>query len=235
MGCFMVRVSVIIPVFNEERTIIQILERVAEQSIDGVEFERIVIDDGSKDETIKLLEARPDLFDHLIKLPENQGKGAAVKTGLAEASGEYVLFQDADLEYDPVDYKKLLAPVLRFQADVVLGSRFVAPEFTRVFNFWHKIGNNVISFMFNVLNNTTFTDIYTCYLLYRRSLVNPQELGSKGWEQQAEILSLAVARGKQLYEVPISYFGRSYEEGKKIRAHHTIAVIWMIFRKRIFR
>lgn len=235
MGCFMVRVSVIIPVFNEERTIIQILERVAEQSIDGVEFERIVIDDGSKDETIKLLEERPDLFDHLIKLPENQGKGAAVKTGLAEASGEYVLFQDADLEYDPVDYKKLLAPVLRFQADVVLGSRFVAPEFTRVFNFWHKIGNNVISFMFNVLNNTTFTDIYTCYLLYRRSLVNPQELGSKGWEQQAEILSLAVARGKQLYEVPISYFGRSYEEGKKIRAHHTIAVIWMIFRKRIFR
>lgn len=235
MGCFMVRVSVIIPVFNEERTIIQILELVAEQSIDGVEFERIVIDDGSKDETIKLLEERPDLFDHLIKLPENQGKGAAVKTGLAEASGEYVLFQDADLEYDPVDYKKLLAPVLRFQADVVLGSRFVAPEFTRVFNFWHKIGNNVISFMFNVLNNTTFTDIYTCYLLYRRSLVNPQELGSKGWEQQAEILSLAVARGKQLYEVPISYFGRSYEEGKKIRAHHTIAVIWMIFRKRIFR
>jgi len=231
----MVRVTVIIPVFNEERTIIQILELVAEQSIDGVEFERIVIDDGSKDETIKLLEARPDLFDHLIKLPENQGKGAAVKTGLAEASGEYVLFQDADLEYDPVDYKKLLAPVLRFQADVVLGSRFVAPEFTRVFNFWHKIGNNVISFMFNVLNNTTFTDIYTCYLLYRRSLVNPQELRSKGWEQQAEILSLAVARGKQLYEVPISYFGRSYEEGKKIRAHHTIAVIWMIFRKRIFR
>ena len=231
----MVRVSVIIPVFNEERTVIQILERVAEQSIDGVEFERIVIDDGSKDGTVEFLEALPELFVRLIKRPANQGKGAAVKAGLAEASGEYVLFQDADLEYDPADYKKLLGPVLRFEADVVLGSRFVAPEFTRVFNFWHKIGNNVISFMFNLLNNTTFTDIYSCYLLFRRSLVDPKELGSNGWAQQAEILSLAVARGKQLYEVPISYFGRSYEEGKKIRAHHTVAVIWMIFLKRIIR
>jgi glycosyltransferase involved in cell wall biosynthesis len=231
----MVRVSVIIPVFNEERTVIQILERVAEQSIEGVEFERIVIDDGSKDGTVELLEARPELFERLIKSPVNKGKGAVVKLGLAKASGEYVLFQDADLEYDPADYKKLLGPVLRFQADVVLGSRFVAPEFTRVFNFWHKIGNNVISFMFNLLNNTTFTDIYSCYLLFRRSLVDPKELGSNGWAQQAEILSLTVARGMQLYEVPISYFGRSYEEGKKIRAHHTAAVIWMILQKRIFR
>ena len=124
---------------------------------------------------------------------------------------------------------------MRFQADVVIGSRFVAPECTRVFNFWHKIGNNVISFLFNLLNNTTFTDIYSCYLLYRRSLVDPQELKSSGWEQQAEILSLAVARGIQLYEVPISYFGRSYDDGKKIRAHHTAGVIWMLLLKRLTR
>ena len=231
----MVRVSVIIPAFNEEQTIIQILERVAEQSIEGVDFQRIVVDDGSKDNTVKLLEARPDLFDSLIKQPRNQGKGAAVKAGLKNATGEYILFQDADLEYDPIDYKKLLTPVLRFQADIVIGSRFVAPEFTRVFNFWHKIGNNIISFLFNLLNNTTFSDIYSCYLLYRRTLVDPEELKSTGWEQQAEILSLAVARGKYLYEVPISYFGRSYDEGKKIRGHHIIAVILMIFSKRIIR
>jgi glycosyltransferase involved in cell wall biosynthesis len=231
----MVRVSVIIPVYNEERTIIQILERVAEQSIDGIEFERVVIDDGSKDHTVNFLEENPHLFEKLIKQPKNQGKGAAVKAGLEHASGEYILFQDADLEYDPTDYKKLLAPVLRFQADIVIGSRFVAPEFTRVFNFWHKIGNNVISFLFNLLNNTTFTDIYSCYLVYKRSLVDPQELRSSGWEQHAEILSLAVARGTQLYEVPISYFGRSYDEGKKIRGHHTVAVIWMILRKRLTR
>jgi glycosyltransferase involved in cell wall biosynthesis len=230
----MVKISILIPAYNEEATIVLLLERVRAQSISGVEFEILVIDDGSKDKTRELLAARPELYDQLILQSKNGGKGAAVKAGLAAATGEYILFQDADLEYDPADYAKLLRPVLEWQADLVMGSRFVAPECTRVFYFWHRIGNQLITLLFNILNNTTFTDIYSCYLLYRRALVRPDEVCSLGWEQQAEILTLAVERGKKLYEVPISYFGRSYDEGKKIRAHHAFAVIGMIIRKRLF-
>ncbi|MCP5367788.1 MAG: glycosyltransferase family 2 protein [Hyphomicrobiales bacterium] len=228
----MTTVSIIIPAYNEERTIIQILERIAEQRVDGVAFEVVVIDDGSKDRTVELLEARPELYSHLVRMPKNGGKGAAVKAGLRQASGDYILFQDADLEYDPADYAKMLVPVQRFDADVIMGSRTIAPPFTRVYYFWHKVGNRFITLMFNLLYNMTFTDIYSCYLMYRRTLVDPDELRSEGWEQHAEILTDAVRRGKVVYEVPISYHGRSYEEGKKIRAHHVISVIWMIMRQR---
>ena len=116
-----------------------------------------------------------------------------------------------------------------------MGSRMVAPEYTRVSYFWHKLGNRTITFIFNIINNTTFTDIYSCYLLFRRRLVNPDELQTEGWEQHAEILSLAVARGEKLYEVPISYHGRTYAEGKKIKAYHAAAIIWTILKRRILR
>jgi glycosyltransferase involved in cell wall biosynthesis len=228
-------VSVVVPVYNEERTIVTLLERVRAVSIPDVTFEIIVVDDGSKDRTREILDARPDLYDRFIKHDTNRGKGGAVKTALAAATGDYILFQDADLEYDPAEYPKLLKPVIRFEADLVMGSRFVAPEYTRVFYFWHKIGNGLITFIFNVLNNTTFTDIYSCYLMYRRELVDVAALGSEGWEQQAEILSLAVKKAKNLYEVPISYHGRSYDEGKKIKAHHALAVIGMTIRCALFR
>jgi len=228
----MTKVSILIPAYNEQATIIEILVHVNRQVVDGVEFEVIVIDDCSKDRTVELLETHPGLYSKLIKQAQNGGKGAAVKAGLAEATGEYVLFQDADLEYDPDDYEKVLSPVLRFEADVVMGSRMIASPVTRVSYFWHRAGNHFITFMFNILNNTTFTDVYSCYLLYRRSLVDPDHLQTTGWEQHAEILTRAVRAGKGFYEVPISYYGRTYEEGKKIRAHHTIAVIWTMITKR---
>jgi glycosyltransferase involved in cell wall biosynthesis len=231
----MTTVSILIPAYNEEATIIELLRAVAAQSIDGVKFEVIVIDDGSKDRTAELLEATPDLYTKFIKQPHNGGKGAAVKAGMKVATGDYILFQDADLEYDPADYGKLLKPALKFDADVVMGSRFVAPEFTRVSYFWHKVGNRLITFIFNIFNNTTFTDVYSCYLMFRRTLVDPDRLQTEGWEQHAEILSKAVGVGKSFYEVPISYQGRTYDEGKKIRAHHAIAVIWTIIRMRLFR
>lgn len=229
----MIRLSVLIPAYNEEATIITLLECVARQSVDGIEFEVIVIDDGSRDRTIKLLEARPELYTLLIKQSVNGGKGAAVKAGLTKATGDYVLFQDADLEYDPGDYEKLLAPVLRFDADVVMGSRLIASPITRVSYFWHKVGNRMITLAFNLLNNTTFTDVYSCYLLYRRSLVPVESLKTEGWEQHAEILSCAVHAGKSYFEVPVSYYGRTYEEGKKIRAHHAVAVLWTMLIKRL--
>jgi glycosyltransferase involved in cell wall biosynthesis len=230
----MTKVTILVPAYNEEKTIIQILQRVNEQVVPGVSFEIIVVDDGSKDSTAKLLEQNPQLYAQFIRMPANGGKGAAVKAGLAAAGGDYILFQDADFEYDPADYARLLMPVLRFSADVVMGSRIAAPPCTRVAYFWHKVGNRLITFVFNVMNNTTFTDVYTCYLVFRRSLMKPEELRTLGWEQQAEILSLAVRRGRVYYEVPISYYGRTYDEGKKIRARHVLAVIKTIIGQRLF-
>lgn len=224
--------SVLIPAYNEQSTIIQVLESVQAQKIDGVDFEVIVIDDGSKDDTVALLEARPDLYTHLIKQPQNGGKGAAVQAGLRRARGDFVLFQDAGLEYDPNEYDKLLAPVLRFDADIVMGSRLVASQITRVHYFWHKMGNRFITLLFNVLNNTTYTDIYSCYLLFRRTLIDPEKLRTFGWEQQAEILTIATNGAKKIFEVPISYYDRSYDEGKKVRAHHIIADLKTIITKR---
>ncbi len=231
----MPKLSVIIPAHNEEATILEVLESVNDQRIDGVETEIVVIDDGSTDATGTLLEANDSLYSALIRLPSNQGKGAAVKAGLARATGEYVLFQDADLEYDPGDYAKLLMPVLRFDADVVIGSRLLAPSFTRVHYFWHKRANQLLTLLFNVLYNTTFTDVYSCYLMYRRDLVDPAALRSTGWEQHAEILCRVVSQGSSFFEVPVSYNGRTYGEGKKIRARHFWAVLAMIVGSRLRR
>lgn len=228
-----VRISVIVPAYNEERTILELLGQVRAQRVDGFTLEVIVIDDGSKDRTVELLAANPHLYDRLVRQPKNGGKGAAVLAGLEAATGSYILFQDADLEYSPKDYEALFYPVAAFGAEIVMGSRFLVHRYTRVAYFWHKVGNRLITLTFNVLFNTTFTDIYSCYLLYKRDLVSPSEILSRKWEQHAEILARSVRRARVIYEVPISYHGRTYEEGKKIRAHHTIAVLWMILRRRI--
>jgi len=230
----MISISIIIPAYNEEVTIIPLLKSVQKETnnIKTVSFEIIVIDDCSQDKTIKLLKENETLYDHLISLEKNQGKGGAVLYGLKKAKGDYILFQDADLEYSPKDYKALIVPIVDFDADVVIGSRFVAPQYTRVHYFWHKVGNTVLTLLFNILNNTTFSDIYSCYLIYKKHLVPLVKIKTKGWEQHGEILSLAVKKGKVFYEVPITYNGRSYDEGKKIRARHTIAVIWIIIKMR---
>ena len=231
----MIRVSVLVPAYNEAATIVQLLREVRAQKVEGVEFEVVVIDDGSNDNTVALLEQNPSLFDKLVRKARNAGKGAAVIAGLKHATGQYILFQDADLEYSPSHYDLMLMPVKSFGAEIVMGSRFAAPRYTRVQYFSHKIGNRLITLIFNLLNNTTFTDIYTCCLLFKRELINPDELVSFGWEQQAEILGRAVRRTKVIYEVAISYHGRSFEEGKKIRGWHTVAVVIMIFRRALTR
>ena len=228
----MINISILIPTYNEEATIIPLLKSVKKETakIKSASFEIVVIDDCSRDNTNKLLRENETLYNYLLSLEINQGKGGAVLRGLEKANGDYILFQDADLEYSPKDYKALIVPIVDFDADVVIGSRFVAPQFTRVHYFWHKVGNMVLTLIFNILNNTTFTDIYSCYLIYRRKLVPIEKIVTKGWEQHGEILSLAVKKGKVFYEVPITYSGRSFDEGKKIRARHTIAVIWIIIK-----
>ena len=232
----MIKISILIPVYNEEATIISLLKSVQKEigKIRTVTFEIIVIDDYSSDNTSKLLRENETLFNHMISLEKNQGKGGAILRGLDKAKGEYILFQDADLEYNPKDYKALIRPIVDFDVDVVMGSRFVAPQFTRVHYFWHKVGNSALTLIFNILNNTTFTDIYSCYLIYRKSLVPLEKIITKGWEQHGEILSLAVKNGKVFYEVPITYRGRSYDEGKKIRAFHIFKIFYTIVMTRFF-
>ena len=226
------RVSIIIPVYNEEKTIIEILGLVNKQKIDGVEFEIIVVDDGSIDNTLKILHEHKEYYAKIIELKPNGGKGNAIKAGLKAATGNYVLFQDADLEYDPSDYSKLLLPIKKFNADLVMGSRLIAPPLVRVHYFWNKIGNRCITSIFNFLNNTTFTDIYTGYVLFRRELIDPEKLNTLGWEQQAEILSKIIKKSEIHYEVPISYYGRTYSEGKKIKPRHIVKIIGTIIKER---
>jgi glycosyltransferase involved in cell wall biosynthesis len=227
-------VTVIIPNFNEEKTIIEILKRVNNQKSEYMDMEIIVIDDCSTDRSKELLKENPNLYTKLIELDKNLGKGGAVKEGLLNASGEYILFQDADLEYDPTDYKKIFRIIKDYDADVIIGSRFLSPEHTSVHYFFHKLGNRFITGLFNFIYNTTFTDIYSCYLCFRKELVDPLKLKSNGWSQQAEILATSVNKSKIFYEVPISYSGRTFEEGKKIKARHTFSVIYMIIKKRLF-
>lgn len=227
------RLSVIIPAYNEVATIETVLRRVAAQAIPATEIEAIVIDDGSTDGTGDKLKALPGLYARLILRERNGGKGAAVRDGLKAATGDYILFQDADLEYDPAEYARLLRPVVEQDADVVIGSRTLAPTYVRVHYFWHLVGNKLLTLAFNALYNLTCTDIYSCYLLYRRSLLDPVELRSDGWDQHAEILCTVARRARRIYEVPVNYAGRTYDEGKKIRSWHAIGVLWMILRKRV--
>ena len=232
----MTKITILIPAYNEETTIIPLLKSVKKETtkIKAVTFEIIVIDDCSQDKTNKLLKENKTLYDHLISIEENQGKGGAVLCGLKKAKGDYILFQDADLEYSPKDYKALIGPIVDFKVDLVMGSRFVAPQYTRVHYFWHKVGNKALTLIFNILNNTTFTDIYSCYLIYRRDLFPLKKIQTKGWDQHGEILSRAVKTGRVFYEVPISYRGRSYDEGKKIRAVHIFKIVYTLIKIRFF-
>ncbi len=228
------KISILIPLYNEEDTVIEILEKVNKQNNETISLEIIVIDDGSTDGSAELLSKNVQLYNHFIKLKKNSGKGAAIKEGLKIATGDYILFQDADLEYDPNDYSKIFYVIENFNAEVIIGSRNLSPDYIRVYNFFHKLGNKVITGIFNLLNNTTFTDIYSCYLCIKKESVDINKIKSKGWEQHAEILSLAIQNSTIHYEVPISYSGRTFAEGKKIKGRHVFKVIYMIFKKRIF-
>lgn len=227
LGSGAMKISILIPVYNEEKNVSKVIDRVHEQKLlhPNIELEIIVMNDGSTDQTHEIINKNLDKIDQYIHLTKNVGKGGAVIAGLKAAKGDYILFQDADLEYNPQDYKVLFAPLMEDSCDVIIGTRMSGAYATRVFYFWHKVGNYVLTLLFNITNNTTFTDIYSCYLLFRTSLVNPEELKYTRWEQQAEILTLAVSRGQVFYDVPVSYFGRRYEEGKKIRFYHAFSVI----------
>ncbi len=224
--------SIIVPTYNEEKTIIKILEKIKNNSSDFFKYEVIVIDDASTDQSSKLLEDNKHLYDKLLINETNKGKGFSVKRGISSASGTHVIFQDADLEYNPGDFKKFEKIFIDFDADGIIGSRFVYSNYTRSHNILNKIGNTILTFVFNLLYNTTFTDIYSCYFAFKKSLLNVEELRTKGFEQHAEILCKVIKKGNKFYEVPISYNGRNNSEGKKIKPHHFFLVVFEIIRGR---
>ena len=220
--------TIIVPVYNEERTIKNVLLSLAKLKDAFQSIEIIVVNDGSKDDSLKILIENNNLYDVLINNSQNKGKGNAVKNALEKAKGNYITFQDADLEYDPNDLTKFINLINKFSPDLIIGSRFNYADYTRSHHFFNKVGNRCITFIFNLLYQTTFTDVYSCYVCFKRQLLNHNKLKSNGFEQHAEILCKVVRNGKIFYEVPINYNGRTHDEGKKIKFYHIFFVIYQI-------
>jgi glycosyltransferase involved in cell wall biosynthesis len=225
------KLSVVVPVFNERNTLVEILRRMrAVELPDGIEREIIVVDDGSNDGTRDVLNQVGDSTVRVVMHEANLGKGAALRTGFAHATGDYVLVQDADLEYDPEDWPKLLNPVLRGRARVVYGSRFTGERRNMLLLHW--MGNRFLSMTTNVLFNTTLSDMETCYKLFDRDLVDDMKLQSNRFDIEAEITAKVLKRGIRIYEVPISYSGREFDEGKKITWRDGFAALWTLVKYR---
>ncbi len=224
------KLSIIIPVYNEEKTLINILEKVKIlQSV--CELEIIIVNDGSVDKSKEIIDENKSLYTKAIHLDKNFGKGKAVIEGIKNCSKEYILIQDADLEYDPEDILIFLEENKKYKYDLIMGSRFIGKK-RSVLHFWHMIGNKFITFLFNLINNTTFTDIYCCYCMFKKDLINPQKLKSYNWGQQAEILTYVVDKKSKIFEIGVNYHGRTYDEGKKIKYYDVFSVIyWIIFSK----
>jgi glycosyltransferase involved in cell wall biosynthesis len=225
------KLSVVVPVFNERNTVVEVLRRMRSVELpDGVEREIIVVDDGSNDGTRDVLKQLGDSTVRVVMHDRNRGKGAAVRTGFTHATGEYILIQDADLEYDPEDWPKLLNPVLRGKARVVYGSRFTGER--RNMMLLHWIGNRFLSMTTNVLFNTTLSDMETCYKLLERDLVESLHLQSNKFDIEAEISAKVLKRGIRIYEVPISFSGREFNEGKKITWRDGFAALYTLVKYR---
>jgi glycosyltransferase involved in cell wall biosynthesis len=233
-----VKLSVLVPVYNEERTLEEVVRRVCAFPMAK---EIILVDDGSTDRSREILtrlqEANQRANDPLnqIKIffqPQNQGKGAALKTALGHVTGDIVLVQDADLEYDPADYPTLIEPIQKGQADVVYGTRFAGGGAHRVFFFWHSMGNRVLTLLSNMLSNLNLSDMEVGYKVFRAEILRGIELKSQRFGFEPEITMKLAKKGCRFYEVPISYHGRTYEEGKKITWKDGVAALYYMIRFR---
>ena len=223
------RLSVIVPVFNERNTVAEIVRQMRAVDL-PIEREIVIVDDGSDDGTRAVLAQLADSTVHVILHEHNRGKGAAIRTGLAQVTGDLVLIQDADLEYSPEDWPKLLAPIFSGRARVVYGSRFTGERRNMLFLHW--VGNRFLSLVTNVLYNTTLSDMETCYKLFDRDLIRDIRLRSDRFDFEPEITAKLLRRGVRIYEVPISYTGREFDEGKKITWRDGMVALWTLVKYR---
>lgn len=226
------KLSVIVPCYNERQTIVQIIEAVHASSYPDKEI--IIVDDCSRDGTKEILQTLSEdikVYYHA----QNQGKGAAIRTGIKAATGDLVVIQDADLEYDPNEYQMLIEPILKDKADVVYGSRFIGSGPHRVLYFWHRVGNGFLTLLSNMFTNLNLTDMETCYKVFRREIIQNIEIQENRFGFEPEITAKVARMDCRIYEVGISYYGRTYKEGKKIGWQDGIRAIYCIIKYNLFK
>jgi len=217
---------VIVPVFNEEKTIEQIISEIRNSGIKSIEL--IIVDDGSTDSTRNILKKNKNNVNILILKEKNEGKGSALREGIKRATGEIVIIQDADLEYDPKEYSKLIAPIIDGRADVVYGSRFMGSDAHRVVYFWHFAANNLLTLFSNIFTNLNLSDMESCYKVFRREIIQSIKIEENSFGIEPEITAKIAKKKVRIYEVGISYHGRTYEEGKKIGLKDAFQAVWAI-------